>query len=74
MFDKKEKITLTVTGMSCGHCVKRVGDALKAVKGVKNAEVDLANGKAEIEFVSGKVTVGALIDAVEKCGFGASEA
>ena len=35
MFDKQEQLTLKIEGMTCGHCQKRVKEALKAVKGVK---------------------------------------
>ena len=41
MFEKAEKLTLHIEGMSCGHCVKHATEALKAVKGVKSAEVSL---------------------------------
>lgn len=32
------KIALSISGMSCGHCVARVKNALSDVKGVKKAE------------------------------------
>lgn len=40
---------LKVTGMSCGHCVKAVEKALKAVPGVENVQVTLEPGKAVVE-------------------------
>lgn len=40
---------LKVTGMSCGHCVKAVEKALKAIPGVENVQVTLEPGKAVVE-------------------------
>ncbi|MFA9422613.1 MAG: heavy metal translocating P-type ATPase [Sedimentibacter sp.] len=40
--------TLTVEGMSCGHCKLAVEKALKAVDGVENAVVDLNSKSAEV--------------------------
>ena len=38
---------LTVSGMSCGGCVTRVTEALKAVPGVGSVEVALSTGKVD---------------------------
>ncbi len=40
------KTNLTITGMTCGNCVKHARQALLSVPGVTEAEVDLATGKA----------------------------
>lgn len=45
---KEMNKTLKVEGMSCGHCKAAVEKALKAVDGVDNAVVDLANKTAEV--------------------------
>lgn len=34
--------TITVNGMSCGHCQKSVKDAIAAIPGVEHVDVDLA--------------------------------
>ena len=39
---------LTVSGMSCGGCVTRVTDALKALPGVGGVEVALSTGKVDV--------------------------
>ena len=62
---------LNVTGMSCGHCVKAVEGALKAVPGVENAQVSLENGKATVQ---GNADAQALIAAVKEEGYGAEVA
>jgi copper chaperone len=43
------KKILSVEGMSCGHCVKHVTEALEGVKGVSKAAVDLAGKRAVVE-------------------------
>ncbi|MEZ6854525.1 heavy-metal-associated domain-containing protein [Halodesulfovibrio aestuarii] len=39
--------TITVTGMSCQHCVNAVTKALEAIDGVSDVAVDLLSGKVE---------------------------
>ena len=41
-------INLSITGMTCGNCVKHVEKALKGVPGVQQVEVDLAKGAARV--------------------------
>jgi len=36
--------------MSCGHCSKRVEEALKSVNGVKSVEVYLEDKKADVKL------------------------
>jgi copper chaperone CopZ len=42
-------VELEVQGMTCGSCVKHVTKALQSVPGVSRVEVDLANGRAQVE-------------------------
>ena len=59
-------LNLKITGMTCGHCVRSVTGALKGVKGVKTAEVDLKSGSAKVE---GTPDPAALIAAVAEEGY-----
>lgn len=43
------KKTITIEGMSCGHCVMRVKKALEGVPGVARADVDLGKGEAVVD-------------------------
>lgn len=43
-----ETINLSITGMTCGNCVKHVEKALKGVEGVQEVEVDLTAGAARV--------------------------
>ena len=52
-----EKVTLIVNGMSCGHCVKAVEGSVGALNGVKNVQVELSEGKVEVEYDSTVVSV-----------------
>ena len=39
---------ITVEGMHCGHCAKRVEEGLAKIKGVKKVTVDLESKKVKI--------------------------
>jgi len=43
-----EKTTISIGGMNCAACVRRVEDTLRSVPGVKDASVNLASSKATI--------------------------
>ena len=60
-------ITLTVEGMSCGHCSARVERALNAIEGV-SAKVDLEAKAASVTYPD-TVTVDALKAAVTDAGY-----
>jgi copper chaperone CopZ len=46
-----ETINLTVSGMTCGSCVKHVEKALRAVTGVQTVAIDLSAGTASVSGV-----------------------
>ena len=73
LFGSKNKIELTVEGMTCGHCVMRVTKALEGIDGVKSAKVDLEKSEAEVTFKGDKLDSGTLIKAVEEAGYKARE-
>ena len=65
--EKTMKKIMKIEGMSCGHCKKRVEDALNALDGVQ-AEVDLDKKEALVEMdqvVEDKI----LKDTVEQAGY-----
>lgn len=69
MFEKSEKLILHIEGMSCEHCAKRVTEALKAVKGVKKAEVHLETKSADVTYIPSKTRREAMILAVQEAGY-----
>lgn len=62
-------IQLSIQGMTCASCVGRVEKALKAVSGVKDANVNLATEQATI---TGSANVEALIAAIDQAGYDAT--
>ncbi|ORM76383.1 hypothetical protein HA44_15530 [Mixta gaviniae] len=58
---------LTLDGLSCGHCVKRVKEALEQREDVQQAEVSLNEAR-----VTGDASAEALIATVEQAGYQAS--
>ena len=62
-------VELSVQGMTCASCVGRVEKSLRAVKGVKEATVNLATERATVRGTAG---VDDLITAIEKIGYEAS--
>ena len=62
--------TLGVTGMTCASCVGRVERALEKVPGVLEANVNLANERATVEYLAGEVEPRELKKAVEGAGYG----
>ncbi len=68
MFGNKITKTISIEGMSCGHCARRVEEALKGVNGVKSAKVNLEAKNAEVTL---KIDVpnDTLKSAVEEAGY-----
>ncbi len=64
------KIYLKIAGMTCASCVKRVEDALKGLKGVSEASVNLASEKAAVTYDPMKVSIDDMIKAVKDAGYG----
>lgn len=62
-----QKVTLKVEGMSCGHCVNAVENALKNA-GAKGT-VDLANGMVTIEYDENNVSLDKLKQSIEDQGY-----
>ena len=63
-------IVLKIEGMTCGGCKASVERLLAAQPGVRQAAVDLAEGRAVVSAEDG-VAPQALADAVEGAGFDA---
>jgi copper chaperone len=67
-------IKLRVTGMTCGHCQAKVEKALRGVRGVYTAIIDLPDGEAEVDFDDDSVTTDQLLAAVAQAGYSAKVA
>ncbi|MDR2921740.1 MAG: copper ion binding protein [Treponema sp.] len=64
------KVTLTVSGMSCEHCVKAVNNALAAIPGVKDIAVSLKDGKVSFSHDPAKAPLDAIKTAITEEGYG----
>lgn len=58
--------TITVEGMSCGHCEQTVEEALEGVSGVTGATADRETAQVNVD---GDADVTALVQAVEDAGY-----
>lgn len=65
-------IKLSVSGMTCGHCVAKVEQALQDVDGVWGVVVELDGGTAEVDFDDAKAGPDALTEAVKAAGYEAT--
>jgi copper chaperone CopZ len=64
-----QNITLSVKGMHCGSCVKRIERALGATKGVTSVKVNLIDGKAAVVYDPVSVSDTVLKEIVRQLGF-----
>ncbi|MCR5077687.1 MAG: cation transporter [Prevotella sp.] len=62
------KNVFAVSGMKCEHCKANVENALKAVNGVREAEVSLADANVKVEYDEAVVTPVQLKEAVDNSG------
>ncbi|GGB06637.1 copper chaperone [Macrococcus hajekii] len=61
--------TLDVRGMTCEHCVNAVETSVGALGGVEQVNVDLENGKVNVDYDDSKATVQDIRDAIEDQGY-----
>lgn len=66
-----QELKLTIGGMHCGACVRRVTAALQKVEGVDVKSVEV--GSAAVVFDADKTPKEEIVDAVNKIGFAAHE-
>lgn len=59
---------IKIEGMSCGHCEKRVMNALSAVADLKIIRVSAAEDLAEVEY-SDDAVLQAAFEAIEDAGY-----
>lgn len=60
--------TITVTGMTCDHCVRAVTQEVEAIEGVTKVAVELDSGSVTVES-DAPVTDEALRAAVDEAGY-----
>ena len=61
---------LKVMGMTCGGCTTKITKALKALPGVGEVEVSLADGEATVHFDERAASTDQLKMAIKSAGYG----
>lgn len=69
--DAVRPVTLSITGMTCGGCVKTVERILSRIPGATDVTADLASGSAAI---TGNVSAEELVAALQAAGYAAEVA
>ena len=64
-----ESAVISVGGMSCGHCVKSVTNAVNALPGIGSVAVDLESGTATVEHDPAVSPIDAIKAEIEAQGF-----
>lgn len=64
------QITLHIDGMSCGHCLNAVSQALGRLPGVEVESVRM--GRAELRYDNSVITPEAITNAVADAGYRAT--
>jgi copper chaperone len=67
-----ERVTVSIAGMSCGHCVHTVTKALKSLDGVTVEKVSI--GSATVSYDPSVTTVEQITRAVDEAGYQARPA
>jgi P-type Cu+ transporter len=67
------RVSLPITGMTCGACAARIERSLKKISGIDVASVNFANHRATIDYDPAEIDTGRLVEAVRDCGYGTPE-
>ena len=66
------KKLIKIEGMTCGHCVGHIEEALKGICGITSVNVDLAGKNAAVELAH-LVDDAKIKEAVEEAGYEVAE-
>jgi copper chaperone len=61
-------VTLTVVGMTCGHCAASVREEVSSIDGVTGVDVDVSSGRLTIDSVR-ELDAQVIKHAVEEAGY-----
>jgi copper chaperone CopZ len=64
-----DTLKLSIEGMHCGGCIRRVTTALEAIKGVESASVEV--GSARLNFHPEQTNAEEIAAAINRIGFSA---
>ncbi|MDX5476132.1 MAG: copper chaperone CopZ [Bacillaceae bacterium] len=64
-----EQKTLKVNGMSCGHCIRTIENNIGKLNGVNLVKVMLSEGKVNLNYDSGVISLDQIIHEIEEQGY-----
>ena len=67
--EERKNVVISISGMNCNHCAKRVEDSLNKVPGVVEAKVSFNEQKAIIKYNPEEVETGKLKDSIRSTGY-----
>ncbi len=71
---KGSKAELKITGMSCAACSAKIEKKLNKTDGIEQANVNLATGRASVEYDVTKVKINDIIKIIQDLGYSAQRA
>ncbi len=71
---KGSKAELNITGMSCAACSAKIEKKLNKTEGIVQATVNLATGRASVEYDVSKVKINDIIKIIQDLGYGTQRA
>lgn len=63
------KDIIKVDGMSCGHCVQTIENAMKSISSIKQVEVSLENKEVMLDYEGGEEVLSAAKSSISEAGF-----
>ncbi|MEG0384151.1 MAG: copper chaperone CopZ [Solibacillus sp.] len=64
-----QNVTLTVEGMSCGHCVNSIEGSVGALAGINEVKVILDEGLVEVSFDETQVSLDQIKETIDDQGY-----
>ena len=61
--------SLEVEGMTCGHCVQTITDALNSIAGLETVEVSLDKKEVGVKFNENETSLQEISDKIVEVGF-----
>lgn len=68
-----QTVSYAVDGMTCGHCVGTVIEAIKALEGVEDVRIELHVGGFSPATVTGSTNSAAVRTAIEEAGYSVAD-
>lgn len=69
---RMKTVLIPIEGMSCMACAAKVTKTLESLNGVSDAEVNLANRNARVEFAPTQIPLSQIVAAINGLGYHAS--